>query len=243
MCWGIPKKSENYLTNYLKSWKLKIILRNSSVILVNDQLTFKDVLRFGVDKNKLELFPYIVDTSFFSFTPYHKREKFILVPGDNDRDEELVKKISTSTPYKIIRVTRDKRNLERYKNDKSSRVDVRYDIRFSELRDLYKSAYIVALPIKSDNHAAGQTSVLEALSCGAPVLISKGRTSSIVNKYDSVLEVPDNKLETWIESVEKMCERVLKNPFLLEKDSNNIDSNHNPKFVSKKLAATLRKIF
>ena len=50
-----------------------------------------------------------------------------------------------------------------------------------ELRDLYRSATIVVVPLLTENHGAGITVVREALSVGRPVIATS--TSASINHY------------------------------------------------------------
>jgi glycosyltransferase involved in cell wall biosynthesis len=238
LCWGLPRESSNVIFNFLRYQKLKTILFNAKLVLVNDHLTLQEVKDLGVAKTKVILFPYVVDTQFFQFSNYSQREDFLLVPGDNERDETLVQELSLALPYKIVRITREKNNLQAYDLSKY-KVELKYNISFLELRELYQRAAIVVIPLKTKNHASGQTSVLEAIACGAPVLISKGRASSIVNHFDSIFEVDDNQISTWNYAITSIIEKCKHKPQILEASAKLVTDKHSPRFVTEKLANLL----
>ncbi len=242
VCWGLPKNSSSMVFKRLKLWKLRKIIKYSTVILTNDEITFADLISLGC-KNPI-FFPYVVDSDFFQFSPYQGRDKFLLMPGDNDRDEWLINQIALLTPYKVIRVTRDPQVLQFYhkSQDHNSKVEVHFNVSFCELRDLYQRTCAVVIPITTNNHAAGQTTLLEAIACGAPVLISFGRASSIAKEFETVMEVRSNKLESWIPSIHCFISRFKENNHLLLDAAHRIAESHHPRVVADKLTEIIKAI-
>lgn len=245
LCWGLPRQSNSVISYYLKTWKLRLILKSSNLVLVNDEKTFEKLKALGL-KN-VKILPYIVDTDFFKFSSNDHRQDFFLIPGDNDRDELFISSLASFLssaslprkllPSKIVRVTRAQNVVDFYSRNPNSAVEVQYNISFAHLLHLYQTACGVLLPLKTQDHAAGQTSILEALACGAFVLISQGKTSSIVNRYDSVTEVPENELTLWHEAIGKMIMLIRQNPKILEKTAGQIKNVHHPSIVSQQLAS------
>jgi len=70
-----------------------------------------------------------------------------------------------------------------------------------ELRRLYQTCQAAIMPARRDFHAAGQTTGLEAISCGAPVVMSQGRAATIFAGVQGVRVVTGNTHEAWIEAV------------------------------------------
>ena len=237
LCWGFPNKSSVSWLYKLKLWKLKAILKLARTVLVNDEKTAQDLKALGLADVKL--FPYVVDTDFFTLAANSDRSGFLLVPGDNDRDETLVSELAAILPYKIVRVTRSQKVVDFHQSNTTSTVEVLRNVSFSQFLQLYQTASIVLLPLQNSDHASGQTSTLEALACGTPVLISQGRTSSIVNRYKSVLEIPSKNsktdgqtvLEAWQSAVEKMLELMINQPNLSEQTACQIRNMHSPDTV------------
>jgi len=237
LCWGLPRQSSSALIARLKKWRLQSILKRSRVVLANDTQTLQELKKLGLADAKI--FPYIVDANFFRFSAPTQRKNFLLVPGDNDRDEALIVALSAAVPYPIIRVTREQTVIDFYNNQPNANIEVRCQVSFSELLTLYQTAHSILLPIVSQTHAAGQTSILEALACGAPVLISKGRTSSIVNQYDSVTEIENNQVEAWCNAIEQTFDSP-QAPHIYEQTANQIHRNHSIETVSAQLAEVMQ---
>ena len=196
ICWGVPKPSNTFMYR-LKLHKLKVVLQHSDVVLVNDYQTYNEISH--LIKNKLFIAPYIVDTDFYSMSLL-QRDNFIVAPGDNDRNELLIRAIGEAG-IKAYRITRTGKIAAYHRF--SLNVSVKYKIPYSELRLLYQKATAVILPIHSLNHLAGQTSVLEALSCGTPVIISAGRTSTIFNNIGLVQTCSSNNVTDWLEKIDR----------------------------------------
>ncbi len=64
-------------------------------------------------------------------------------------------------------------------------------LEFNELRSLYRAASITVIPLLANNFSAGLTTMLEAIACGSPVIISKtpGLASEMICQ-DLVVGVP-----------------------------------------------------
>jgi len=252
LCWGMPRQSDAKWLHPLKLWRLKVILKLARTVLVNDEKTAEDLASLGV--TNVTLFPYVVDTDFFTFSGHRDRDDFLLVPGDSDRDERLISALAAALPHKVVRVTRNAKTADFYRENPA--VDVLCNVSFSHLLQLYQKARLVLLPLNSSDHAAGQTSILEALACGGSVLISQGRTSSIVNQYPSVLEVSlenalgdspqttlktesQMALKTWCTAIESMLQLTAKQPNVAETTARQIKETHNLDTVSRQLSSIL----
>jgi len=214
LCWGMPKPS-HAIVNKLKYHKLKCILKKSAIVLVNEQKTYHDI--YKLTNIKAIMAPYVVDTDYYKLSRQN-RENYIIAPGDNDRNEELIRSIATNG-FKVFRIARSQSIIDYHKSSRN--VIVKYKISFSELRFLYQKASSIILPITSSNHAAGQTAALEALACGTPVIISAGRTADIFSKYESVQICKSNDYHEWVSRIHH-SEEIVKECALIEKVRNDI---------------------
>lgn len=121
-----------------------------------------------------------VDENFFSplLSGGSEASPFILVPGDHKRDERFLGGISESLGLKLIRVTRNSCVKSAVEGLAHEGVEVRYNVSFEELRTLYQVSSVVLILSDSSEIPTGITTLAEALSCGADVVISRGQSSS-----------------------------------------------------------------
>jgi hypothetical protein len=200
LCWGGPADPLHTWRYRLKIWRLRYILRRASLLLVNDLHTATDIFRWS-GRRPTEI-PYGVDCDFFSYNPPESRAGFLLVPGNNDRDEQCVLGLADGGE-KIVRVTNDPGTRAFYEARAHPGVTVRFAVTFEELRDLYQTAGAVLMPVLTANHAAGQTSALEALACGAPLIVTAGsRLATIVGGFPAVSQTPSNAPADWARALE-----------------------------------------
>jgi hypothetical protein len=201
LCWGIPRAKSKGILLKLKRLRLKLILRGAKIILVNESSTQRDIKELTGRESRVV--PYIVDAEFFRFGEPGQRNEFVLVPGNNDRDEELVRQISRAG-RKVIRVTSDPKVVAQYRSiDSDSTVQVLHNIGYEKLRTLYQTAFAVALPLKGWNHPAGQTALLEAVASGAPVVVTRGRIFEQISFLASVTVCEGNTLAEWLQAFER----------------------------------------
>jgi len=229
LCWGVPRGG-NAIVRALKLLKLKLILRRSSLVFVNEEATAQDV-RWLANVNPVTI-PYVVDGTFFSLGDEKQRGPYVLVPGNNDRDEELVRALALEG-LRVVRVSRDHCIRDVYqRGDFPSRVEFHFNVPPHKVRDLYRGAMAVALPLATDNHASGQTAILEAISCGCPVVLSKGRTSTIFQDLPTVIVVEGRDLDTWNLNIERAFSMHIDNSKVLNASSEIIAKRHSPEAVA-----------
>jgi len=224
----------------VKKLRLKLILRSAKVILANDRVTQSDIQ--VLTGRTAILIPYVVDAAFFQYGEPHERDEFILVPGNNDRDEDLVFAIAQAG-IKVVRVTLEPKVVAHYRSVDITRiVDVRYKVGYGELRMLYQKARAVALPLKTGNHPAGQTSLLEAVVAGAPIVISKGRVSEEVQYLKSVITCEGNQIHEWLTAFGSARATLVNSQDVLRNCSVRIAASHSPLSVRKRLVEILRTV-
>jgi len=196
LCWGVPRPSKRRYWNQIRFARLRFILRRASVVLTNDPVTSQQVSDL-VSRSPAQI-PYVVDTSYF--TPLTEdSDKLVLAPGNNGRDEELICSLSDQG-IPIVRVTYDKSVREFYLQRAKRTlhpVKLEFGVSFARLRELYRRASLVVLPLTAQNHPAGQTSLLEALACGPSVLLSAGRSASLFADYPGVHICDSHSLSEW----------------------------------------------
>jgi glycosyltransferase involved in cell wall biosynthesis len=241
LCWGVPKQSKYRLWDVLRRWRLEYLLRRANVVLANDALTARQIEEM-CGRPAIQV-PYIVDTDFFGVNHSVHRSDTILAPGNNDRDETLLRDLA-SAGHRVVRVTYDKLLHAKLRiwYGAQPNIELRYAVPYAELRSLYQSARLVLLPITSQNHPAGQTSILEALACGTLVLVSRGRTSAAFDGYPGVTVLDSNSPQTWdreIKDARALISGAATNPERLHEF---VASRHAPYVVQKSLEHLLKAI-
>lgn len=147
-----------------------------------------------------------IDTTFFRPMELPS-DGYILCPGDQDRDEQLVIKIAQQVSCKVIRVTRRKSvysqciDLARAQ----SNISVLYDVPFMALRSLYARSRLVILPLLDVDHPAGMTARLEAMAMAKPVIISDGMSAEGCSLAENgVAVIKGNTPQKWFDCLGRM---------------------------------------
>ncbi len=191
LCWGIPRR---------EIWKNKlaaIVLRRAEHVLVNDTTTQSEIETLSGRASTL--IPFYIDVEFFTFKPLSGRASFIFCNGSNDRDPTFLLELA-NCGFRVVWLVNDPILSTRYK-ERHPNLILRSNISYQELRELYQTCAVYIMPILRDAHCAGQTTAMEAIACGAPVLISEGRTASIFSDLSSVITVGSNSIEEWKSSL------------------------------------------
>jgi glycosyltransferase involved in cell wall biosynthesis len=219
---------------------LLVIWWGAKALLVNDELTRNEIARWM--KKSVYTVPFPVDPLFFQFSKAGRTRGMIVVPGDNDRDEEVVVRLARSG-WRIVRVTRADEVRAYYERLKSRvHVEVKFRVPYGELRELYQTAEVVAMPLKCGNHAAGQTAVLEAVVSGVPVVLSAGRTASIVKYLESVLVCDTNEVNAWCSALRRAAKLHLDGGRVIELSARLVAEQHSPEAVGHALIAILDRV-
>jgi hypothetical protein len=233
LCWGLPQATGSRAALFLRTERLRAILQRVDTLLVNDVITRDEIRRLA--GREATVIPLVVDTEYFAFAPAAGRENFVLVPGDNDRDENLVLELARRG-ISVVRITRSPRIAAIYRDRAGgSNPTVRLCAAFSELRSCYQRAAAVLLPLTSDNHAAGQTALLEAVACGAPVVMSATRTSTILRDFKSILTCRSRRADDWIAKIEEAKHLATSHPEAVRTAAASIHLSHHPAAVAERL--------
>lgn len=197
LCWGGLGRSG------LKGFLEKRILKNASILLVNDPTTQKEI--YTISGRRSTLVPYCVDTSFFSFGDISKRKNYFFCCSTNDRNPKILLDLAIAG-HKIIWSTHA--HIAKYWQGRHSNLQVLTNLSWVDLATHYRNCAAFILPLVGDSHAAGQTTMLEAISCGAPVFVSSSRASKIFSHLPSVFVVSSDSWIDWSSAITKSSKSV-----------------------------------
>jgi len=196
---GLTNEFENRTGPVDPRWSggvLAILIRQIDVLTVLGVGARKALYRhLGIPQQRVIFLPFGVDCQFWKpekdFRDAKKNASYIVCVGsDAQRDYEILGNAKLPLPLKIV----TRLNL----SDSVIRasVEVRSDYSFKEIRNLYWNASIAILPAKDVSQPTGQSSALQAMACGCPVLMTDFRglwdPRRIVNRENVLLMEPYN---------------------------------------------------
>lgn len=198
LCWGLPDYTGP------KAQVFDMLLRRARHVVVNEEVTQCQIRdRIG---RTAPIVPYFVDTAFFAFAGPERRQPFLFCNGANDRDPEMLVALA-ALGHQIVWLCNDPALIAAYaKRHPKLRIVTRPS--YEELRTLYQTCAAAIMPVTRDAHAAGQTTGLEAISCGAPLVISTGRTATIFRGLPSVFPVDGFDPGEWSRTISKAISRA-----------------------------------
>lgn len=231
LCWGVGYHRG------LRRRIARLVLRAADVVLVNDARTAAEVREVaGVVALRV---PYLVDTAFFA-PPTSQRQPFLFCPGANDRDGDVLLALAQAG-YKVVWLNYLPDLAARYAG-LNENLTVVAQLSFEALRQLYRDCAAVILPLTRDVHAAGQTTTLEALACGAVVLLGAGRTAELFAEAGLVDVVEGRDTAIWSAAIETVLARERANPALAGQRAALIARDHAPEAVAARLVEALARV-
>ena len=198
--------------------------------------------------DKFQLFPFSVDTDFWSNQKNSKTSKsgyILFVGNDSNRDPETFLKIVKELDYLEFKAVTNinsilDANFENLIVHKGSFGSS--NLSDSELRDIYSNAKLVILPLKNSSQPSGQSVTLQAMSCSKPVMISKTdgfwEEKEFINNRE-ILFVNNNQASDWVQNIKT----IYNDEEFLKKIENNglelVRNNYNLNIFKIKLLKTL----
>ncbi len=128
---------------------------------------------FKTDPQRLLFIPLGVDTEYFAVTAPGTGD-YLLSAGTNEgRDFKTL--LAALPPSTRLIVVTDARNADIIaRNPRADcRIEVRQNVPIEELRDLYRNARLHIISLYEAQYSSGQTVLLENLSLGKPVIITR----------------------------------------------------------------------
>ncbi|MBI4765599.1 MAG: glycosyltransferase family 4 protein [Deltaproteobacteria bacterium] len=159
---------------------------------------------FNVPENHILVNQYGVDINYW--TPAGKEEDYVLSVGnDSRRDYDLLLDVArkVNLPFLIVTVNKISgpipENVKIISGTKPS--DDPID---DQLRELYRKAMCVVLPIKETIRPSGQSVCLQAMSCGKTVILSKTQglwSTKMLQHNKNIILIPPGDEEALAQAI------------------------------------------
>jgi len=189
----------------------KAVLNASSVIAVYSTIAEEYVKSLYPDKPVIQI-GLFGDTDFF--TPSNGRtrsDNFVLCPGGNLRNENLLIKIAKRLYLPIIRFSNDPECRRYYEEHANHPIQFLYDVSYERMRLLYQQAACV-LNVVDDSHIpAGIYAFCQALSMNCNIITPHGHSSGGYQFSDGtkpyyILKNMDD-VDEWVNLVQRVLQR------------------------------------
>lgn len=183
------------LTTPIKSWMVKISrpFNEISAILCYSRQQVQFAGRLGFPAEKVHHVAFQVDEKFFSPLDKFEPGKGVVSVGRELRDYPTLFQAMEETEIPVTVVASSpwsKREDQTRQRAIPGNVALRKGLSSAELRELYREAAVVAVPLMNVDWPAGVTSLFEAQACGRPVIVSA--SEGILDSLDAgaALTVP-----------------------------------------------------
>ena len=163
---ALPPDSRSY--RFFKKWYGRWLRSLERVIVLGEGAIDPLLATFNLDAARVAAAPFGVDAGFWSPDENSARGDFILSVGsDPARDYETLLAALDDLPATIV--------TRLPLTDTRESVQIAADFSDVELRGLYQSARIVVTPLLDVAQPSGQSASLQAMACGAAVILSDTR--------------------------------------------------------------------
>lgn len=194
IAWGTRSRMppRHALKRIFRQAAMQRILRDARPVLVNERVTANEVARLA--GREAVVIPHFVDTEFWSYRDCTQRQSFLFCPSTVDRDGDKLLELAR-TGHEITWLANDHAICAKYSGADRNLTLIK-EVPYGQVRELYQTCRAVILPLRRDEHVAGQTTAMEAIACGAPVYLSAGRTATIFEGVPSVRAMADDAWQT-----------------------------------------------
>ena len=176
----------------------------------------------------LELLPFAVDFSFWQ-QPAHdvvRNPVVLFVGNDINRDYELLVRIAASMPdvkfqfvTAMLAAGSTPKNVELINSNWQTSA-----VTDEGMRELYQQSAAVIIPLRNTLQPSGQSVCLQAMACGAPVVISRTKgfwEPDVFTDGVHCLFIKEPQVDAWVNAItlllqdNKLCRRLAQNAHAL----------------------------
>ncbi len=157
-------------------WRWAIRKANAVVSLVESQVASLNEV-FGFPTARSRYIPMLVDGDFYQPVVPSEESRFCLAVGTNDgKDfETLLEALSLGERLVIVTDSYNARKVRAHRCF-GANIEVYERVSATDLRDLYRKAAVVAIPLKDTFHGSGHTVLLENMALGKIIIVSATRS-------------------------------------------------------------------
>lgn len=148
---------------------------------------------YHVPESRIEVNQFGVDIDYW--TPGDNGGDYVLAVGNDERrDYELLVRVAAKIKEKVIIVTRRRINIDLPTNVEIIKGGWHEEALTDEkLRNLYRNAQVVVIPLIDSPQPSGQSVCLQAMACGKPVVLTRTDglwSQTMMRGNDNVTFVP-----------------------------------------------------
>ena len=162
---------------------------------------------YHVPQSQIEVNQFGVDTEFW--TPGDNEGDYVLAVGNDERrDYELLVRVAAKMKEKVIIVTRRKINADIPSNVEILKGGWHEEALTDEkLRNLYRNARLVVIPLVDSPQPSGQSVCLQAMACGKPVVLTQTEglwSHTMMRGDENVIFVPPGNEKALFNTINKL---------------------------------------
>jgi len=165
----------NYPHNQLRLLGSRLLFKNMWTLLYGIGEKESMMTRFRIPANRIQVNCFGVDETFWTPEKQRDDEGYILSIGnDQYRDYKVFLEAAKDISQKVKLVT-----IRRLPANIPNNVELIHgywhtqDLDDQDIRDLYRKAFCVVIPLKDSIQPSGQSVTLQAMACGTPVILTQ----------------------------------------------------------------------
>lgn len=168
------------------------------------------ISRYRLDAARTSICRFGVDTEYWRPDPSSTVDRiFVAIGQDQNRDYDLLARAPTQ--HQIAIVTRNKVNVPPGRSNVAIATGSYFDpgaLTDEKLRDLYRRALAVVVPLKDVFQPTGYSVTLQAMACGKPVVLSNIRglwAPELIRDGENCLLVPPGDADALAAALDRLA--------------------------------------